>query len=79
MVYEWWIGEDGKHAMLLEEFTSSEALLTHLANVGPSLPDLLAIAPIARWKVFGTVNAAAREALDGMGAVHFSYHAGFQR
>ena len=44
--YQWWIAEDGSRCLLKETFTSSEALLQHLANVGPSLPDLLAIAPI---------------------------------
>lgn len=79
LVYEWWIGEDGKHALLLEEFTSSEALLTHFGNVGPSLPDLLAIAPITRFELFGTANEAAREAVNSLGAVHFAHYNGFQR
>ena len=38
--YQWWISEDGRRCLLKETFASSEALLTHLSNVGPSLPSL---------------------------------------
>lgn len=77
--YQWWIREDGTHCLLHETFESSEALLTHLANVGPSLPDLLAIAPITRLEVFGTASEQARAALAGLGAKHFPHFAGFDR
>jgi len=77
--YQWWMGEDGNHCLLEETFESSEALLTHLGNVGPSLPDLMAIAPITRVEVRGSTSPAAREALAGLGATHFSHHVGFDR
>ena len=77
--YQWRIGEDGTHCLLHEAFDSSEALLTHLGNVGPSLPDLLAIAPITRFEVFGTVSEQARGALAPLGAKHFPDFAGFDR
>ena len=77
--YQWWIAEDGSRCLLKETFTSSEALLQHLANVGPSLPDLLAIAPITRFEVFGEVSDAARAELDGLGANYFAHHTGFDR
>lgn len=78
-VYQWYLAEDGKHCLLHEKFGSSEALLTHLGNVGPSLPDLLAIAPITRLEVFGTASDAARDALKDLGATHFPHLAGFDR
>ena len=77
--YQWYLGEDGKHCLLHERFASSEALLTHLGNVGPSLPDLLAIAPITRLEVLGTASDAAKEALEDLGATHFPNLAGFDR
>lgn len=55
------------------------SLLKHLANVGPSLPDLIAVAPITRFEVFGDVSAQARTALDGLGAKHFDHLVGFER
>ena len=77
--YQWFEGTDQKSALLLEQFADSDAMLTHLGNVGPSLPDLLAIAPITRLEVLGDVSEAAREALAPLGAVHFSGFCGFER
>lgn len=77
--YQWYLAEDNSKCLLHESFTDSEALLQHLANVGPTLPDLLAVAPITRVEVFGTPSDAAREALDGLGSTYFPHFAGFQR
>ena len=77
--YQWWLSEDQGRCLLKETFSSSEALLTHLENVGPSLPDLLAIAPITRWEVFGDVSADARTALDSLGAVYVTHLVGYER
>ena len=41
--YQWWLSEDGTRCLLKETFDSSDSLLRHLDNVGPSLPQLLAI------------------------------------
>ena len=49
--YRWWLAEDESRCLLKETFDSSESLLQHLANVGPSLPELLAstgLAPVRR-------------------------------
>lgn len=77
--YQWYLAADGSKCFLHEEFTDSGALMQHLANVGPSLPDLLAVSPITRVEVFGTPSAGAREALDGLGAAYFPHFTGFQR
>ena len=77
--YQWYLAEDDSKCLLHESFTGSDALLQHLANVGPSLPDLLAVSPITRVEVFGTPSDAAREALDGLGAAYFPHFTGFQR
>jgi quinol monooxygenase YgiN len=77
--YQWWLAEDGSRALLKETHHSSESLLQHLANVGPSLPELLAIAPFTRFEVFGDVSADVRTAMDDFNAVYFSHVVGFQR
>lgn len=47
---------------------------------GPgSLPDLLVIAPITRWEVFGEATPEVRTALDPFGAVYLSHLVGFER
>ena len=77
--YQWYLSEDNKRGIVQETFTGSEALMTHLANVGPSLPELLAIAPITRLEVLGSVSDDARKALADFGAVHFPHLGGFDR
>ena len=77
--YQWFLGEDGERCLLLETFSSSDAMLTHLTNVGPSLPGLLAIAPATRLDVLGTVGDDTRNALADLGAVHFPRLGGFER
>ncbi len=79
LIYEWSLEENGNRCMLHEVFESSEALLTHFANVGPSLPDLIAIALITRLEVFGDVSGEARAAVGTLGAKHFTGFAGFTR
>ena len=77
--YQWYLHESGNRCLLLESFTDSDALLTHLGNVGPSLPELLATAPITRWEVLGSLSDDARAALDSLGAEHFPSMVGFTR
>ena len=77
--YQWWLSPDGSKGLLKETFDSSESLMVHLGNVGPSLPDLLAIAPFTRVEVFGEVSAEVREALDPFGAKYFDHVVGFDR
>ncbi len=77
--YQWYRAEEGSICLLQETFASSEALLHHLGNVGPSLPELLAIAPITRFEVLGSVSAEARGALDTLGVKYFPLMVGFER
>ena len=77
--YQWWLSEDGSHGLLKETFTGSDALLTPLATVGPSLPDLLAIAPFTRIEIFGEPSPEARQALDAFSVVYFNHVVGFPR
>ncbi len=79
LAYQWFLAEDGSRCLLYENFADSNALLAHLANVGPSLPDLLAIAPITRFEVLGEASADARAALADFGTVHFPSIGGFDR
>jgi hypothetical protein len=65
--------------LVLESFTDSDALLQHLANIGPSLPDLFAVAELTRFEVLGTPSDEAREALDGLNASYYPHLTGFQR
>lgn len=77
--YSWFLNAEGTKCILVEKFASSEALLTHLGNVGPTLPELLAIAPITRFEVLGDPSDDVRAALGDLGAVFFAPLGGFDR
>lgn len=77
--YEWYISSDGTRCLIQETFADSAALLTHLGNVGPSLPKLLEIAPLGSLDVLGDVSEEARGALAGLGARFHSVIGGFRR
>jgi quinol monooxygenase YgiN len=77
--YQWYVDDGGTRCLVHETFASSEALLAHLQHVGPSLPELLAIAPITRLEVLGSASTEAKDALAALGAVHFPHLGGFAR
>ncbi|MDQ3291414.1 MAG: antibiotic biosynthesis monooxygenase [Bacteroidota bacterium] len=77
--FQIYLNEDESKAYLVEWFKSSEAILAHFDNVGPMLPELLAIAPITRLEVFGNLTKEAEEAVKSLGATVLHYHAGFIR
>ncbi|PSR53770.1 hypothetical protein AHMF7605_09660 [Adhaeribacter arboris] len=77
--FQIYLNEAESKAYLVEWFQHSEAVLAHFANVGPMLPELLAIAPITRFEVFGNLSKEAEEAVKALGATILPYHAGFIR
>jgi hypothetical protein len=77
--YQVYLNAEENKAFIVEWFKNSEAILLHLANVGPIFPGLLAIAPVMRLEVFGNVTKEAEDALRSIGAQIFKYHEGFIR
>ncbi len=77
--YQVYLNAEENKAFIVEWFKNSEAILIHLANIGPLFPELLAIAPAVRLEVFGSLTHEAEEALKSIGAKIFKYHEGFIR
>lgn len=77
--YQVYLNPEQNKAFIVEWFRNSEAILTHLGNVGSLFPELLAIAPIVRFEVFGDLTKEAEDALRAIGAKIFKYHEGFIR
>jgi|AntAceMinimDraft_12_1070368.scaffolds.fasta_scaffold09276_5 quinol monooxygenase YgiN len=77
--YQWYFNDDESVCYTSEWHTDSDSLMTHLGNVGDTLPGLLAHCDITRFEVFGNASPAATEALKGLGAVFFKFHVGFAR
>ena len=79
LAYQWYLNADGTTCVLVERFENSGAVMTHLGNIGPSLPELLAVAPITRFEVLGDASDEVRGALADLGAIHFAHLGGFDR
>ena len=79
VAYQVYFGAGENRAFIVEWFKNSDAILTHLANIGPRFPELLAVAPVVRLEVFGNLTKEAADALRSIGAKIFDYHDGFIR
>jgi len=64
---------------MLERFKDSAGVMAHLAHVGPMLPELLELAPITRFEIFGDISKEVAEAVEPLGANVYSYLNGFNR
>lgn len=76
--YHWYLNDDRTHCTLIEQYPSSEHILTHLENVGPLLGQLLEVADVS-IDVYGAISADAKAALDPLGAVYHAHACGFSR
>ncbi len=84
-LYKWYIDESKMRCYLVETMLSDESMLQHLQDIAPVLPDLLAIAPITEWEIYGnlsapvleTVKAIARE--NNVTLINCSYVSGFAK
>ncbi len=77
--YQVYLNNEENKCYIVEWFKNSEAVLSHLENVGPMAQELFAIAPITRLEVFGNLTKEAEDALKSIGATIFKYFAGFIR
>lgn len=77
LVYNWFLGDDGV-GINEELFESTEAFLTHVGNMTESglMDEFMQLVDIQAVRVLGPVDDAAREALAGFGAQHYSVVAG---
>jgi quinol monooxygenase YgiN len=70
-------GEDKWH--LTEIFADSEAFLKHIEDVAPQLEELLEIAEVSRFEVFGDLSHKARAVIATFGVKYFSLWDGVSR
>jgi hypothetical protein len=72
-IYNWWIGEDG--TVIAEDgFADEAAFGVHMGNLYESglKSEMMSLIDVKSVQVLGEVNAAGREGLASLGAVHFS-------
>ncbi len=74
--YDWFFNDDETRCVVRETYSSSEAALAHLANVGALLGRLVALGGGAELVVFGNPSPALREATAGLQPVVHSFFQG---
>jgi len=78
--YEWFISDDGRTVHIYEKYTDSEAMVSHVNGFLAKWAErFLAAVDVTRFTVYGSPNAAAKEMLDGFGAVYLGPWGGFSR
>jgi quinol monooxygenase YgiN len=77
--YQWYLNADATKCLLHEKFASSEACLAHLGHVGPTLPNLFALAPVSRFEVTGEPSDGLKAALADLQPVYYTPFGGFDR
>jgi quinol monooxygenase YgiN len=75
--YDWWLSADGTRDINIEVFADSDALVRHMENTAPMLPDLVATADVVRVEVLGDLSRAAHDAIDEAATGHFGLSGGF--
>jgi quinol monooxygenase YgiN len=77
--YQLFYNSGDNKSYMLERFPNSAGVMAHLAHVGPMLPDLLELAPITRFEIFGNISNELAESLSSLGPDIYSYLNGFNR
>ena len=73
--YDWYLNEKNLECTVLETYTDSDALLTHVAHVGELLQKLSELSEI-RLEVYGNPSKQLLAAVEGMGTKIFPYYSG---
>lgn len=79
LMYEWYLGEDGQTAHILERFEDTAAYLTHGEGFAPFAERFLGSVTILSFTVYGDPDAEAREALAGVSPTYMGPLGGFRR
>lgn len=76
--YEWFLNDDGSKCYVIEWYKDSEALMTHLANIGDLYEPLFEVSEITRIEVFGDPSPEVKQA-HMAGTKFMNYWAGVWR
>ena len=76
---QWYFHEGDNKWYLTETFANSEAFLTHLEDAGPKLEEILEIAEVSRFEVFGELSHSAKAVIATFGVKYFTFWDGVNR
>jgi quinol monooxygenase YgiN len=74
-VYDWYLNEATRECTVIEEYTNSAGLMTHMANGAHILPAMMEIIDLS-LEIYGTPSEEVNKALDGMPLKVYPYFAG---
>ena len=76
---QWYFHEGDDKWYLTEVFANSDAFLKHLHDTGPKLEEILKIAEVSRFEVFGELSHAAKSCLASFGVKYFTFWDGVSK
>jgi quinol monooxygenase YgiN len=80
MAYEYHVSADNTEIHIIEHYRSSAAVVYHVTKTFSQFAEpFTAIASVSSFIVYGTPDAAAKEILDGFGAVYLNNFDGFTK
>ena len=76
---QWFFHEGDDKWYLTEMFANSDAFLKHLEDTGTKLEEILEIAEVSRFEVFGELSHAAKSVIASFGVKYFTLWEGVSR
>lgn len=73
--YDWYLNADGTECIVLERYRDSDAVMSHMANIGEEMAQISAIAEVS-IKALGEPSSQLMEASEGL---NIEYYAPLQR
>ena len=77
--YEWFFNDDESVCTILEVYKDVQAVNAHMANVGPTLNEIIAVAPMTLLHVCGAVPDEMKPTIASMGGTVHTPFAGVTR
>ena len=77
--YEWFFNDDESVCTILEVYKDVPAVNAHMANVGATLNEIMAVAPMTLLKVFGAVPDEMKPTIASMGGTVHTPFTGITR
>ncbi len=77
--YEWFFNDDESVCTILEVYKDVQAVNAHMADVGPTLNEIMAVAPMTMLKVFGAVPDEMKPTIASMGGTVHTPFTGITR
>ena len=79
LAYEFWFSPDNKIVHYYNRYLNSEALIFHMNNISPMLPELLKLATPKKITVYGPANDSVKKIIKHLNPSYFNNYGGFTR